>query len=193
MGRRSRRGGAAGLHRSDTVVGVAAQTVAALERGPARADGRNRLCGVRGAPGRPTPWLSGGSGGELAGRCRCSGACSRAKERSLAGHSPPERRREGVRGQVAKGWRDAAGNGPGRVLAGRKRGPANPADAGAGRAPVGRWRRYRVCSRRNAWALSDPLPAAAVMVRRARAVLASAAVRAPRMGTWWSRNSVTAL
>ena len=56
-----------------------------------------------------------------------------------------------------------------------------------------RWRVYSVCSKRNACALSDPLPAAVVMVRKARAVLASLAVRAPRTGTTWSRYSVTAL
>jgi len=55
------------------------------------------------------------------------------------------------------------------------------------------WAGYRVCSIRKAWAFSGWVVAAALMPRRARAALASQAVRAPRIGATWSRYSVTAL
>ncbi|GAA4293828.1 hypothetical protein GCM10023161_42530 [Mycobacterium paraffinicum] len=48
-----------------------------------------------------------------------------------------------------------------------------------------RWRAYSVCSSRNACALSDWALPAVLMLRSARAVLASVAVRAPRTGTTW--------
>jgi hypothetical protein len=70
--------------------------------------------------------------------------------------------------------------GPANPRSGELAGPGGPALAG-----------YRVCSIRKAWAFMDwVLP---VMPRRARAALASRALRTPRTGTMWSRYSVTAL
>ncbi len=88
-----------------------------------------------------------------------------------------ERRRRGGPARLERKKKGARPTPQLRVLAG----PAEPR------------LRYRVCSNRNACALSDWALPAVLMLRNARAVLASAAVLAPRTGMTWSRYSVTAL
>ena len=193
MGHRCRRGGAAGFHRPDIVVSrtAATQSRTAAVGSTWRTSTWRRPSGSAGQDGSPCQGLS------ALGPWRVGvGAAAGVSQREVGARLSTGSSRRPVReptSEVANRWRAAASKPPGRVHAGRKRGPGQPADAGAGRAPVSRWRAYSVCSKRNAWALIDPLPAAAVTVRNARAVLASLAVRAPRTGTTWSRYSVTAL
>ncbi len=193
MGRRSCRGGAAGLNRPDPVVSRTATTQSGHRRACQRR--RNRGERSRRAERRRRPLMRSRSagGGQVVRRCRSAALPPDRAEGAGLVTARARRPATEPNSEVANVWRAAASKPPGRVPREEKRGPANPAGCSASRAPVSQWRTYSVCSKRNAWALSDPLPAAAVRVRNARAVLASLAVRAPRTGTTWSRNSVTAL
>lgn len=169
---------------------------------------RNQRCGERGVAdrGAPTgiPVSAAGVGNRAVRRRRVAprergGPCRQGVTAALqAGRAyrMAARRRGGADGGRWAAWWRAVVAGDCDVDVPEEKRGARPAPGGwgAGRAPVAGGAGYRVCSIRNAWAFRDRLPPAVVMMlRSARAALASLAVRAPRMGTTWSRYSVTAL